>query len=58
MLRLHRLAVVYVHGQIVVLHPLLGNPFELAGNGVFGDFDTGHGHEGFARFELLPLLWS
>ena len=45
MLGLYRLAVIHVDGKLAVcVHPLLRHAFELAGDGVLGDLDTGHGH--------------
>lgn len=58
MLGLDGLPVVDVHGEIVVLYPLFGDAFEFAGDGILSDFDSGHRHQRFSRFELLPLLWS
>jgi hypothetical protein len=58
MLGLHRLAVVDVHRQVVVLYPLLWDSLQFPSDRIFSDLDTGHRHEGLSCFELLSLLWS
>lgn len=44
MFGLYCFVLVDIHWQIVVIDPLLRHTFQLAGDWVFGDFDTRHGH--------------
>jgi hypothetical protein len=44
------------HGKIVVFDPFFRDALKFAGFGVFDDFDTGDGLEGFAFIKFFLLI--